>query len=102
MLFRGIVVPIRSGKVSKLYQQLWIEEGSPLKVYGQRLASGVQETLGGDYVVRLAMRYQNPSIKDVIDEMMEHKVSEITIFPLFPQYASATTGSVYELSLIHI
>lgn len=96
MLFRGIVVPIRSGKVSKLYQRLWIEEGSPLKVYGQRVASGVQDMLGEDFVVRLAMRYQNPSIKNVLAEMMEHRVSEITIFPLFPQYASATTGSVYE------
>ena len=38
LLFKGIVVPIRSGKVSKLYQRLWIEEGSPLKVYGHRVA----------------------------------------------------------------
>ena len=51
MLFKGIVVPIRSGKVSKLYQRLWINEGSPLKVYGLSLASGVQDVLGDDYVV---------------------------------------------------
>lgn len=96
MLFKGIVVPIRSGKVSKLYQRLWIDEGSPLKVYGERVASGVQDLLGDEYIVKLAMRYQNPSIKDTIQEMLDQKVSEITIFPLFPQYASATTGSVYE------
>ncbi len=96
MLFRGIVVPIRSGKVSKLYQQLWLEEGSPLKVYGEKVAHGVQETLGDNYVVRLAMRYQNPSIQGAIQELIDHKVSEITIFPLFPQYSSATTGSIFE------
>ncbi len=96
MLFRGIVAPIRSGKVSKLYQRLWMEEGSPLKVYGQRVAEGVQQTLGADYVVRLAMRYQNPSIESAIDALIEAKVSEVVVFPLFPQYASATSGSVFE------
>ena len=46
MLFKGIVVPIRSRRVSKLYQRLWLKEGSPLKVYGQNVAKGVQEKLG--------------------------------------------------------
>lgn len=96
MLFRGIVVPIRSRKVAKLYQELWTDEGSPLKVYGQRVAKGVQELLGDEYVVELAMRYQNPSIESALDKLKEAYVSEVIIFPLFPQYASATTGSVFE------
>ncbi len=96
MLFKGIVVPIRSRKVSKLYEELWIDEGSPLKVYGQRIADGVQEILGDEYHVELAMRYQNPSIESAIDRLRESHVSEIVVFPLFPQYASATTGSVFE------
>lgn len=96
MLFRGIVVPIRSRKVSKLYQQLWMDEGSPLKVYGERLAKGVQDILGQEYVVELAMRYQNPSIEKALNSLKEQEVSEIIVFPLFPQYASATTGSVFE------
>ena len=96
MLFKGIVVPIRSGKVSKLYNELWIEEGSPLKVYGERVAKGVQDILGGQYMVKLAMRYQNPSIKNTIEEMYAESVKEIIVFPMFPQYASATTGSVFE------
>ena len=95
-LFRVIVAPIRSRKVSKLYQELWTEEGSPLKVYGKRVADGVQDLLGEDYVVRLAMRYQNPSIERGLDHLRKKGVSEIIIFPLFPQYASATTGSVFE------
>lgn len=95
-LFQGIIVPIRSGKVSKLYQKLWMEEGSPLKVYGQRVADGVQKQLGDGYQVELAMRYQNPSIESALKRMRENYVTDITIFPLFPQYASATTGSVFE------
>ena len=96
MLFKGIVVPIRSGRVSKLYDRLWTKEGSPLKVYGNAVTAGVQEKLGNDYHVELAMRYQNPSISSALDKMKAHGVSEITVFPLFPQYASATTGSIFE------
>lgn len=96
LLFRGIVVPIRSGKVSKLYQQLWLPEGSPLKVYGQRVAAGVQDHLGTEYQVELAMRYQNPSIEKAITRLLDANVHEIIVFPLFPQYASATTGSIME------
>ena len=96
MLFRGIVVPIRSGKVSKLYSELWISEGSPLKVYGYRVAEGVQNELGDNYVVELAMRYQNPSIESALNRLRDQNVSEIIVFPLFPQYSSATTGSIFE------
>ncbi|MEZ4992827.1 MAG: ferrochelatase [Saprospiraceae bacterium] len=96
LLVRGIIAPFRSGSSAKLYQQLWTEEGSPLKFYGERVAAGVQELLGDKYVVELAMRYQSPSITSAIDRLMAKQVSEIIVFPMFPQYASATTGSVHE------
>jgi ferrochelatase len=96
LLVQGIIAPFRSGSSAKLYQKLWTEAGSPLKVYGERLAAGVQERLGKDYVVELAMRYQNPSIPHAIQRLLDRQVSEIVVFPLFPQYASATTGSVHE------
>lgn len=96
LLVRGIIAPFRSGSSAKLYQQLWTEDGSPLKVYGEKLEKGVQQLLGEEYVVELAMRYQNPSIQSAIDKLMAAKVSEIIVVPLFAQYASATTGSVHE------
>lgn len=96
LLVRGIIAPFRSGKSALLYQKLWTNEGSPLKVYGQKLVSGVQNLLGGDFAVELAMRYQQPSIQAAIDKLMARQVREIIVFPLFPQYASATTGSVHE------
>ena len=104
LLFRGVVGPIRSGIVNpfkaggstKLYQELWTENGSPLKYYGEVLTKAVAERMGDDYVVRLAMRYQNPSIESALRELMDAGVSSVTIFPLFPQYASATTGSIHE------
>ncbi len=96
LLVRGIIAPFRSGSSAKLYQILWTPEGSPLKVYGERVAEGVQQLLGDEFVVELAMRYQNPSMKSAVDRLYEQQVSEIIVFPMFPQYASATTGSVHE------
>lgn len=95
-LVRGIIAPFRSGSSAKLYKRLWTPEGSPLKVYGERVAEGVQEHLGDDYVVELAMRYQKPSIEGAIERLMKQQVGEIIVFPMFPQYASATTGSVHD------
>ncbi len=96
LLVRGIILPFRTGNSTKLYKKLWLPEGSPLKVYGERLAVSVQEILGNDYEVELAMRYQNPSIESALDRLLSRQVRDLTVFPLFPQYASATTGSVHE------
>jgi len=96
LLVRGIIVPFRSRATSKLYKKLWLEEGSPLMIYGTRLTEGVQQLLGEDYVVELAMRYQNPSIESAVDKMLSQPISNVIVVPLFPQYASASTGSAHE------
>jgi ferrochelatase len=96
ILVKGIIAPFRSGKSAKAYKMLWTDKGSPLKVFGYILKEKVQEQLGSSYHVELGMRYQNPSIESAIEKMMDAKVSEIKVLSLFPQYASATTGSVHE------
>ena len=96
LLVRGIIAPFRSGSSAKLYQRLWTEDGSPIKIYGYSVRDAVQNMLGDEYQVELGMRYQNPSIKSAIDALLEARVSEITVFPMFGQYASATTGSVHD------
>jgi protoporphyrin/coproporphyrin ferrochelatase len=99
LLVRGLIAPFRSKSAAKLYQELWTDEGSPLKVYGLKLKELLQKEMGDEYFVDLAMRYQNPSMESVIQNMLENHVTEITIVPLFPHYASASTGSVYEESM---
>ncbi len=96
LLVRGIIAPIRSGASAKIYQELWTEDGSPLKIYGENLRDGVQAMLGDKYVVKLAMRYQNPSIESSLKELLSEDLKEMIVLPLFPQYASASTGSVHE------
>lgn len=95
-LVRGIIAPFRSKSSSDLYKRLWTEDGSPLKYYGVKVATGVQNVLGDGYEVELAMRYQSPSIENAFLRLKEKNVSEITVFPMFPQYASASTGSAHE------
>jgi len=96
LLVRGIIAPFRSGKSAAAYRELWTEEGSPLKIYAERLVAGVQEHLGPEYVVELGMRYQNPSLESAVGRLMKARVKKIVVFTLFPQYASATVGSVHE------
>jgi len=96
ILVRGIIAPFRSGASAKLYKQLWTENGSPLKYYGEILTEEIKPILGDEFEVELAMRYQSPSIESAVNRLLEKEVSDITVFPLFPQYASATTGSVHE------
>lgn len=96
LLVKGIIVPFRSPKTSKLYKEIWDENGSPLLYYSKIQAAMLQEKLGDEYQVELAMRYQNPSIASGLDRLKAGLVESIQVIPLFPQYASASTGSVIQ------
>lgn len=96
LLVNLIIANFRAPKSAKVYKKVWTQEGSPLKYYGFRTQTLLQEALGNDYFVRLAMRYQNPSIKDTLKEFESKNWEKLIIIPLFPQYASATTGSIKE------
>jgi len=96
MLVNLIIAPFRAPKSAKEYRKLWVERGSPLKFYGEDVAKMLQEELDDNYVVALGMRYQSPSIKSALEELRNQKVAKIIVIPLFPQYASATSGSVHD------
>ncbi len=96
ILVNGIIAPFRAPKSAKEYAKLWEDRGSPLKFNGFDVRDLLQEKLGEDYQVALGMRYQSPSIEGALEELRQHNVSEIIVIPLFPQYASASTGSVSE------
>ncbi|MES2458278.1 MAG: ferrochelatase [Bacteroidota bacterium] len=96
LLVKGIIVPFRSPKTSKLYKEIWDENGSPLLYFSKIQAGMLQEELGRDYQVELAMRYQNPSILSALEKMKAGLVESIKVIPMFPQYASASTGSVIQ------
>lgn len=94
---KGIIVPFRASASTKLYKEIWDNEtGSPLMYYSIRQQQLLQEQLGDEYHVELAMRYQNPSIESALKNLQKMGVDSIRIIPLFPQYASATNGSVID------
>ncbi|WP_231459198.1 MULTISPECIES: ferrochelatase [unclassified Pedobacter] len=97
LLVKGIIVPFRSPKTSKLYKEIWNENGSPLLHYSRIQAKMLQEKLGEAYHVELAMRYQSPSIETALANLKAGLVESIQVIPLFPQYASASSGSVIQL-----
>jgi protoporphyrin/coproporphyrin ferrochelatase len=96
MLVNLIIVPFRAPKSAKIYQKLWTENGSPLLYYSRRVKELLQTELGHTHDVYLAMRYKNPSIPSVLEEMRKKNYSKIIVLPMFPQYASASTGSAHE------
>ncbi len=102
LLVRGVIVPFRYRQSAQLYQKLWTKEGSPLLIHGLAVQDKLQEALGEEFKVELAMRYQEPSIFEGLERLKRALVDEILIFPLFPQYASATTGSVHQEVMRHI
>ncbi len=96
ILVNLIIVPFRAPKSAKVYKELWTDNGSPLIIYSERAAHLLQQVLDPSYQVHLAMRYKNPSIPDVLEEMRKANYDRIIVVPMFPQYASASTGSALE------
>ena len=96
LLVNLIICPTRSFSSTKIYKKVWDDKnGSPLLYNTEKLSKKLSKKLP-EYDVHFAMRYQNPSIESEIEKILEKNPDEIIIFPLFPHYASATTGSVYE------
>lgn len=99
MLVNLIIVPFRTIRSTRLYKKLWTTNGSPLLIYGRQATEKLQNELGDRYEVKLAMRYQKPHLGDILEKTKQKPVEKITIFPLFPHYASATTGSILDFSM---
>jgi len=96
ILVNFIICPTRSFSSTKVYKEVWDKNtGSPLLHNTTKLTEKLTNKIE-DYDVYFAMRYQNPSIESVINNILETNPDEITVLPLFPHYAAATTGSVYQ------
>ena len=96
ILVNLIIVPFRAPKSAKIYKELWTEQGSPIITHGESVKHLLQEKLGVEYNVELAMRYKNPSVPSVLEKIRKTNPNKIIILPLFPHYASASTGSALQ------
>ena len=95
LILNGIILPLRSGKSLQGYQRIWTDEGSPLMVYALRQQSALQQKLGNEVPVALAMRYGNPSFESVVGRLMESGLERFIVLPLYPQNSATTTATTF-------
>lgn len=96
-ILHGIILRVRPAKSAAKYRSIWMPEGSPLAVWTARQAASLAQALaarGHHLEVRHAMRYGQPSVATVMDELRAAGATRVLVLPLYPQYAAATTGSV--------
>lgn len=102
LLVNLIIVPFRSFRSARLYQHIWTKKGSPLLLNSIELKNKLQERVGKDCLVELAMRYQKPDIRQALEAIRKSQAEKIHVVPLYPQYASSSTGSTLEAVLKEI
>lgn len=113
MALGGLLIPaLRSGRSAAAYRRIWRQEGSPLMVHTRQLAEALRSRLnrqagsGGDrrdeYRIWPAMRLGSPSIEQALDEAQGWRPQRLILLPLYPQYASSTTGSALERAFAHL
>ncbi len=92
-----IILPFRPRRSAAAYRKVWDDQrGSPLLFHSQDLTDAVRETLGSGWSVELGMRYGQPAMQDALDRLIDAGCERIFVMPLYPQYASSTTGSTLE------
>ncbi|HSD13293.1 MAG TPA: ferrochelatase [Flavobacterium sp.] len=95
-LVRGIILRKRPESSAEAYRKIWWKEGSPLVVLSKRMHEKVVGKT--DVPVSLAMRYGKPSIEAGLKELYDKGVREVLLFPLYPQYAMASTLTILEVT----
>lgn len=96
-ILHGIILRTRPAQSAKRYASVWTPEGSPLTVWTDKqakLLAGYLGQRGHRVTVHFAMRYGQPSIASVMDELKAGGARRVLVVPLYPQYCAATTGSV--------
>ena len=105
VLLNCIILVTRPRRSARLYKRIWSTEGSPLLVITKKQAEGVRQRLQRSFAnveVEFGMRYGKPSLESALDRLIEKGCSKILLFPMYPQYAAATTASTYDAVFFHL
>lgn len=99
LILHGVILRTRPAKSAAKYASIWTDAGSPLLHWTARQAECLQAALaerGHAVIVRHAMRYGRPGLASVLDALQAEGATRVLVLPLYPQYASATTGSTID------
>lgn len=93
-----VILTLRPSKSGHAYAKIWDRKhnASPLRVITEAQAAKLQQRLGDTVLVRHAMRYGQPSIANVMDEMMAAGCTRVLAAPLYPQYSAATVATAVD------
>jgi len=90
-----VLLAVRPASSAENYKKIWDPvRGSPLLFHTQDLAEALQEELGEDFLVRIGFAYSEPFVQDALQSMAKVGVDDVLLVPMFPHYASSTTGSI--------
>lgn len=95
-ILRGIILRVRPRRSVALYAQIWTEQGSPLLAISRAQQEGIGLRLGPDYRVELGLAYSEPNMETAVKRLEDAGIERIIVLPMFPQYSSTTTASVYD------
>lgn len=95
LLLNLIILPFRPRRSAHAYQQIWTPQGSPLLINSKAQVEALRAELPG-VEVELAMSFGKPSMQDAYSALEARGVTHITLVPMYPQYASATSGGTVE------
>ena len=102
IILNAVILNLRPKKSAKAYKTVWDThgEGSPLlsiaKKQKNAIASELEKNAPGKFIVSLGMSYGNPSMGSALNELESQGCKNIIVLPLYPQYAGASTGSVFD------
>lgn len=96
LILHFFVLPLRPARSVKAYRKIWTKEGSPLVSISQLLSNHLYAKYTGKAVIELAMRYGQPAINAKLQQFKKDNVEQLIVLPLYPQYSSTTTASVFD------
>lgn len=95
-VLRGAVIPLRIKHVAENYGRVWLNEGSPLKVFTERQTEGLRQRLPDNVYVEYAMTYSEPFVPQMLAKLKANGVGRLLVIPLYPQYAGSSTGAAVD------
>ena len=93
LILHLFILPSRPRESAKAYRSIWTPDGSPILVHSRSLLNKVRNRLPEGTPVELGMRYGSPSIREGIEKLTAAGARRLILFPMYPQYSEATTGS---------
>lgn len=98
LILNLFVLPFRPRKAAQAYRSIWTDKGSPLAVYTRQLSDKLAKCYGNDRLIfDSAMRYGKPALREKLQAFKKQGVEHIVVLPLYPQYSSTTTASIFDV-----